>query len=323
MTAEAPHLDLLTLDDDGFRKLYDERIAPIFAARETERRVALRSFAWRLLGVAAATLAVFAIARAISGDVTGGIFYAVITLVGGWWLAYQPLAEVGERAKSQSLTALAEAIDCKYCAAGFAPPDIERFRSLDLLPGCDRDSFEDLFEGKYRACGYGFYDAHLEREQRTRRGKTWVTVFRGQLISIAFPKEFQGVTVVRRDLGIFNVFQRWTTKLQRVGLGDSRLEKAFEVYSNDQVEARYLIHPVFMERLLTLEQRFRGARLRCAFDQGELLIAIEGKNRFEIGSMFATLNDPSRAKTVIGDLTEIVRIVDAVLTAEQSALPTA
>ena len=67
---------------------------------------------------------------------------------------------------------------------------------------------------------------------------------------------------------------------------------------------------------------FEQCKLRCAFEEGALLIAIEGKNRFEIGSMFRTLNDPSRAKTVVGDLTEIVRIVDAVLTAEQGALPT-
>ena len=47
----------------------------------------------------------------------------------------------------------------------------------------------------------------------------------------------------------------------------------------------------------------------------------QGKNRFEIGSMFKTLNDPTRAKGVIDDVTEIVRVVDAVLTAEVSALP--
>ena len=76
-----------------------------------------------------------------------------------------------------------------------------------------------------------------------------------------------------------------------------------------------------MERLLALEQHFKGGRLRCAFEQGDLLIAIEGKNRFEIGSMFKTLNDPSRARTVVDDLTEIVRVIDAVLTAELSALP--
>jgi hypothetical protein len=108
-----------------------------------------------------------------------------------------------------------------------------------------------------------------------------------------------------------------------VGLGDSRLERAFEVYANDQVEARYLIHPVFMERLLALETQFRGKHLRCAFEGGELLIAVEGGDKFELGSMFARLDDIERARVIVKDVSEIMRVIDAVLTAEQAALPTA
>jgi hypothetical protein len=322
MTEPDASLNLLTLDDAGFQRLYDGRIAPIFSAREAERQSAMGAFAWRFGATLLVALAVVVIAGATTDDAFRGLVYAAFVVAGGYWFAYRPLADVEQRTKSQSLNAVADAIGCKYESSGFDAPEIDRFRSLELLPGCDRDTFEDLFEGRYQACGYDFYDAHLERKHQSRSGSHWVTVFRGQLIRIAFPKKFQGITVVRRDAGIFNVFERWTTKLQRVGLGDSRLEKAFEVYSNDQVEARYLIHPVFMERLLALEERFKGGRLRCAFEHGELLIAVEGKNRFEIGSMFRTLNDPTRARSVVGDITEIVRVVDAVLTAEQGAPPT-
>jgi hypothetical protein len=322
MTAPDPQLDLLALNDEAFKRLYDGRIAPIFAAREVERRAALRAFAWRMIAVVAAALAVIAAVLALEGDLGEGMIWVGVGVFAGFWVAYGPLGAVAQQTKAQSLGAIASAIGCAYVASAARPPEIDRFRSMQLLPRCDRDAYEDRFSGLYRACGYDFCDAHLETKHRTNKGGTrWVTVFRGQVIRIAFPKKFHGETLVLRDAGFFN-FLQGKRGLQRVGLGDSRLERAFEVYSNDQVEARYLIHPVFMERLLALEERFRGARLRCAFEGGELLIAIEGKNRFEIGTMFSSLNDPKRAKSVIDDLTEIVRVVDAVLTAELGALPT-
>jgi hypothetical protein len=76
-----------------------------------------------------------------------------------------------------------------------------------------------------------------------------------------------------------------------------------------------------MERLLELEQQFSGKNLRCAFNAGQLLLAIEGGDRFELGSMFRSLIDETRVQRILRDLSEIVRVIDAVLTAERSALP--
>jgi Protein of unknown function (DUF3137) len=127
------------------------------------------------------------------------------------------------------------------------------------------------------------------------------------------------VTVVKRDAGVFNGL-RALGELKRVGLGDSTFEKAFEVYSNDQVEARYLVHPVFMERLLHLEQAFNGRRVRCGFHEGALLLSVETDDRYEIGDMFKRLDDPARARRIVGDIAEIMKLMDAVLTAEQGPL---
>jgi hypothetical protein len=66
--------------------------------------------------------------------------------------------------------------------------------------------------------------------------------------------------------------------------------------------------------------QLRGGRLRCAFQEGDLLIAVESKDRYEIGGMNETLVDPARARSIIGDLVAVLRLMDAVLTAEQATL---
>jgi hypothetical protein len=86
------------------------------------------------------------------------------------------------------------------------------------------------------------------------------------------------------------------------------------------VEARYLVHPVFMERLLELEETFKGKALRCCFQAGYLILALEGGNKFEAGDMFKPISDPDRAKTFVREIAQILKLIDAVLTAEQGPL---
>src|SRR5690606_40922464 len=100
---------------------------------------------------------------------------------------------------------------------------------------------------------------------RTRT--TWVTVFRGQCLVVKFHKQFNGVTKVFRDKGMFNIFGKLAQmgKGQKVKLEDPVFEKAFEVYSTDQIEARFILTPECMERLIGLERACTGERGRGAF----------------------------------------------------------
>jgi len=314
-------VNVLDMDEAALTRLYEERIRPILQTGEQDRLNAMKTYAVRRNWGIAAALGVGIATMAWSNDALNALIFGGAVFAGAHWYAYQPLQVVAGATKLESLSAIAEAIGCTYRLGVDEPDALALFNEMALLPGCDRSAYQDRFAGAHRGCDFAFCDGHLERRVRSRKGSHWQTVFRGQLIRVAFPKKFQGMTVVRRDAGIFNVLERWTTKLQRVGLADSRLEKAFEVYSNDQVEARYLIHPVFMERLLALETQFKGKKLRCAFVAGDLLIAVEGGDKFEIGSMFARLDDISRARAIVADISGIMRVIEAVLSAEQSPLP--
>jgi hypothetical protein len=313
--------EILALTEESFPRLYSERIEPILRVREVERLAAVRTFWGRAAIGALGTAATTALAFYIIEDLEGTFYVLAIGFALSAWWAWAPIQVVANATKSQSLRIIADAISCRYDMTGFVPDGIEHFTSLSLLPGFDRSDYQDRFRGTHHGCDFAFFDGHLERKVRSNKSTSWRTVFRGQLICIDFPKKFLGTTVVRRDKGLFNFMDRWSTSLQRVGLSDSRLEKAFEVYADDQVEARYLIHPVFMERMLDLETQFKGKNLRCAFFQGQLLVAIEGGDKFEMGSMFRTLLDEKRVRQVVQDISEIMRVIDAVLTAERGVLP--
>jgi len=313
-------IDLAHLDDALFARLYQERIEPCFHANEEHRVEAVKKFKTGAAISVAVALAVGAGAVMMTQEAGTGIVFGIIAIVIGLIIAYQPLAKVAKKLKQEYCAAIAHAMGASYVIAGFSPPALPRLKSLKLLPGYDRSAFEDLFSGAHKGAQFELYEGHLEQRSTDSKGRTrYTTVFRGQLIRMHFPREFLGVTIVRRDAGVFNVFgggQFDGKKLERVRLVASEFEKAFEVWGTDQVEARYLLHPVMMERLIALESGLHGKRIRCAFEGGDLLVAVEGGNLFEPGDMFKPLVDPSRARRIVDEIASVVKVMDQVLTAQ-------
>lgn len=317
-TAPQP-IDLARLDDALFDRLYKERIEPCFASNEAGRQEAVKQFKQRVLIGGGIVLAVGVIVSMLAGDIGAGAALGFVAVVAAGIWAYQPLANVGRKLKQEYCSAIAEAMGASFRIGAFDPPALTRFKDLKLLPGYQRSSFEDLFSGAHKGARYELYEGRLEQRHSDSKGRTrYTTVFRGQLIRLHFPRDFLGVTIVRRDAGVFNVFGGGKAdgrKLEKVGLV-SEFEKAFEVWGTDQVEARYLLHPVMMERLLDLEKGLHGKRLRCAFENGDMLIAVEGGNLFEPGDLFTPLVDPARARRIINEIAGVVKVMDQVLTAQ-------
>ena len=320
-TGEPPQtLDLAHLDDAAFDKLYGGQIEQPLLAREAERQSDVSKFWLRLVP---GCLAVVALAyAAISSEwYEIGWIGGVVGLGAVVSFSYWPLSTLYTQVKYRMLTTIADAIGCHYKSIGFETPAVPRMLELGLLPRYDRASYEDSFTGQRFKCAFDLFEANLEEKHQTKNGTSYSTVFRGQIVRVAFPKKFLGITIVRRDRGLFNFMNHFGNgKLQRVGLESSKFEHDFEVYASDQVEARELVHPVFMERLLALESHFDGRRIRCAFQDGDLLLAVEGRNRFELGSMFRPLADPARVGGVVNDIAEILRLIDSMLTSERAPL---
>lgn len=320
-TPTSDAFDVTAIDDASFEGFYRARIAPWLSENEARRVAVVSSFRRNAaLSVGVALLGALVVWQIWAAPEAGAFVGLVIGVLGAG-LAYQPVSQLQDQVKLEMVSTLAHAIGVSFSHEVTDPPAFKRLRSLSLVPSFDRSKFEDCFSGERFGCRFELYEAHLEDERRDKDGdRSYVTVFRGQLIKIAFPKAFHGVTIVRRDAGILNAMRAWGSEFKRVGLLDSRFERAFEVYSNDQVEARYLVHPVFMERLLELETIFKGKAVRCAFEAGDLLVAVEGGDKFEAGSMFKPLGDPERARKLISEISHVFKLIDAVLTAEQAPL---
>jgi hypothetical protein len=271
---------------------------------------------------------------AVVGWITGAAFGAAgIGLVAGGLIAgfvihqaSRDIRELGKTIKRGMNERMAAAFGLAYSEKPATPAQFAEFRSHGMVPNSDRRSFEDHFSGEFNGASFELYEAHLEQRRRSRRRTYYVTVFRGALIRVAFPRTIEGATLITRDKGVFNAFERWAKSsghrgLERIGLPDPKFNSIFEVYGTDQVMARYLITPSFMERLLELEEALKGSGVRAVFDEnlaegdgrGEMLIAAATGNLFEVGSMLRPINDPTRVENLYRDVELIERIISIIL----------
>ena len=131
--------------------------------------------------------------------------------------------------------------------------EVASLREHGILPPFDRITVEDEITGTYHGMPVSIVEARLVR----RSGKKRRVVFDGLLIDLTLPRSLTGLTVVTPDVGMLrSMTTPWGADgLERVRLEDPTFEAKYEVYSTDQIEARALLTPLFMERFMALSTR--------------------------------------------------------------------
>ena len=194
--------------------------------------------------------------------------------------------------KSEMNVHIAKAIGFTYSVGGEAGRVFELACAFDLLPSHDENEneFEDFWFGTLDGIPMSLFEVHLQEWRGSGKNRRKETVFRGPLMVVDFTREFAGTTLIERDGARFKLFAGDTITLNELSLDRAKMvhpdfEAAFDVWTTDQVEARYLVHPAYSERLIALEQQFRGQSLRALFHRGQIIVAVETDRLFESGSL--------------------------------------
>jgi len=296
---------------NGFNKFYDDIIFPYLSEKEHDRieRVG-KGKKYGITTAAVISIIALLIGLKIGNFVVPLIATPVSGLI-GWGVSYAMLSKLRGETKQFLMENICGFLGWNFQAKDFGEPNLELYKTNKLLPSWDRVSFEDRMSGTVNDAEFTFCEAHLEKESRDSDGdRTWTTVFRGILMEVDFHRDFLGRTVVLRDAGIFNFKKK--AGMKKVGLVDPKFEKIFEAYSTDQVESRYLLTPVFMQKLVDLETSVSGKKIRFGFLEDKLHIAVEAPNQFEAGSMYKPLIDTERTHKIMGEISAVFDVINGV-----------
>lgn len=229
-------------------------------------------------------------------------FFMIFAAAHAWAAAARK--PVIEAIKAQMNSRIAETLGLGFAIDGEPGPEFDLALEYGLLPNFERDTIEDFWSGEIPTGTFNLYEAHLEERRGSGKDRRWETVFRGAVITLRFARNFHGVTLVERDNERFKFFGLRNTisvdgrDLERVRMVDPRFEELFEIWSTDAVEARYLVHPSYVERLIDIEQRFKGERVRALFHEGNLIIVVNTNKLFESGSLDAEMDRAHMTQTI-------------------------
>ncbi|HCC07715.1 MAG TPA: hypothetical protein DEP72_06120 [Clostridiales bacterium] len=193
-----------------------------------------------------------------------------------------------------------------------------------IFEDCDIfDTTPNMYSGDDYVCGFVLDEEYLEkvqerkgtsiefseidaqRESGSGKNRTVVRIFKGLFFIADYNKNFSGFTKVLPDNK-----KKWLFGgKDRVALEDPEFEKFFEVYSTDQIEARYILTPSLMDRLKKFKLK-TGRPVYASFKADKIHIAIEyNRNLFE-PDVFKSLYDFAPMQQYFEDLQFAISIVD-------------
>ncbi len=295
----------------GFDKFYERNIYPDLLQKEHERKARLEKGNRYGLITAAVMLLLAGFVAVRFGIYLASLAISVGSIIAGFGIRYAMMSQLRGETKQVLMSNICGFLGWTFQVKDFGEPNLSLWKTNKLLPAWDRVTLEDRMTGTVNGAKFIFCEAHLETKHTDSKGNTtWSTAFRGILLEVGFPREFLGRTVVLRDAGIFNFKKK--AGMKRVGLASPKFEKIFEAYGTDQVEARYLLTPTFMQKLVDLETSVSGKKMRFGFLDNQLHIAVEAPNQFEAGSMFKPLIAREPIQKILKEIGAVIDVINGV-----------
>lgn len=247
-------------------------------------------------------------------DLMEMIALIIVPAIGGYVWASMPLSSKYHRLyKDKVLPRLAATFGALSYRQAITPSLSELktegiFREFDAV-----DSDDEIF-GTHRNLPLNIVELKLTAGS----GKNKRTTFDGMLVTLDLPRDTGAVTAVISDAGAFGNFmdRQRNRKRERVALEDPVFEKVYEIYGTDQIAARALLHPAFMQKLLALGElpHFERPTVLCS---GRLLqIALPkraGQNLFEAPSFRKPAASRETLVQLRKDIAGVIAAADAVI----------
>lgn len=275
-----------------FEEVYAKRIEPHLLVLEAEREELnkkVKTYSIILLIITAAVFLFLPIPQ--DSKLTVCILLLLFGMAGIYGMFAYPFRK---KIKSKLLTAILSVFGKFYLVEQdlITLADIKKYQ---LYPRANKKTNDDVIAGLYKGLDIYIQESSLTHEEGCGKSRRTVTDFRGIIVKIKMKKNFNGITIVRNESqgkGVKN-------KLQKVELEDPEFKEIYNVFSDDQIEARYLLTTAFMQRLKNLREVFvlkkDGMKsslpdIDCIFNEGYIILAVQTfEDFFEVGNIFESM----------------------------------
>ena len=297
-----------------FHKIYEEEIIPILKSYKQQKEKADEKNRYDYLGAALCFLSLITFMLACSGSVER--FYSMILVIVSVLLCLlgssimEPM-----RAELQNNELKKKLFFKKKCMSKLLRVfgNIKWYNNCEVIKTveiCETGLFppilyritDDEFVGEYQGVKF--------RMSETKFPVNRFIGFTGIILAFEANKSFESHTIIVSKLA---PDRHRSLNLEPVILEDPKFCRDYNVYSSDQIEARYLITPSLMERFRKLKVAFKTTDIACAFFKNKVIFALDNeglsglsKNLFEIDAYSAFTDDREAINIFYNELTSVL-----------------
>ena len=168
--------------------------------------------------------------------------------------------------KSRVVASIAKSFGLSYDESDGLGTD-EFFEIYDCY--INEQSSEDMMSGEVQGVRVRFSDFYAAEKVRTKNGTRTDVKFQGVLFVADFHKRLNcEVRVCHKNSRNLRRYG------QRANMDDVKFEEFFDVYTTDQVGARYALTPLLMQRLTEVYLRL-GSQINAVLREDKIYVAIE------------------------------------------------
>lgn len=190
-----------------------------------------------------------------------------------------------------------------YWILGYSQINEKILKSILILPQFNDNYSDDNFVGTYK----GIPIKISEQTLKSGLGIYKTNVFDGIVIEYFFKNRQKFPTeIIIKDNGLFA-----PKGYEKVLLEDTEFNRMFNVYSNNQVECRFILTTGFMEKIKALKILFNAKNIALSFIGRRLFIAIDiGKDSFNIAKLYKRTNNKKLIEKMYNQFNFILKIAD-------------
>lgn len=227
----------------------------------------------------------------------GGIITGFLGVAIGGFLLWRAHSRKSEFMQGFKLRVIPRILDTIQPGLDYSPGDgipLSIFNASRLFSErADRYEVEDRITGRLEHTDFMLSEIHAQQRHTSTDGKgntttSYRTFFRGIFMQSDFHKHFRStVRIMPNRTAFLGRFGRMLSGFRPFShekllqFEDVDFEREFNVYGSDDLEARYILTPGLMRRIVEIQQRWNH-EVRLSFFDSCVCIAIQhGRNLFE------------------------------------------
>ena len=221
--------------------------------------------------------------------------------------------------------AVSEQFGLKFEPGGEKLLILQICRTLKLVPNFDIPDTDFTLEGALNGRNIMLGQTVLTRLSRVGNRNREVKVFSGVIMQMTLRTPVPAFVYLCPDRRIERntLVGALPHDAQRCSLEDPRFEKAFEVFTNDQIGARTILTPLYLEKFMRLKELWPHSVIHSALWDNTMMLSFNRMTLFPPKPITLSFYDPSRIAEVIEGFDALVELVEAVTPHQRGAEPDA